>query len=226
MQENETNKFSFLLTVWPSAKVKAIEEYKLVEVNDANKHGRERERERERERQRDRDRERQRQRQREKSCKFSTLKILPHKADGHNWLHWSICYWYGLKISLQNINCKFTQILHTHKALTFLNNSLVKYHGYHVRQTDISSVYQISLHFFCTLWLKVRITETTIRLHSADSFISPTMHSKEIVTTNESENLEAIPRVSDQNGISLQWYIVEIYHSGQKPLICNYSYTT
>ena len=25
--------------------------------------------------------------------------------------------------------------------------------------------------------------------------------------------------VSDQNGVSLQWYIVEIYHSGRKPLI-------
>ena len=25
-------------------------------------------------------------------------------------------------------------------------------------------------------------------------------------------------RVSEQNGISLQWYIVEIYHSGQKPV--------
>ena len=28
-----------------------------------------------------------------------------------------------------------------------------------------------------------------------------------------------IKRVSNQNGTSLQWYIVEIYHSGQKPLI-------
>ena len=33
----------------------------------------------------------------------------------------------------------------------------------------------------------------------------------------------SISRVSNQNGLSLQWYIVEIHHSGQKPLIC-YSY--
>ena len=32
--------------------------------------------------------------------------------------------------------------------------------------------------------------------------------------------LYSISRVSDQNGIFLQWYIVEIYHSGQKPSIC------
>ena len=28
-------------------------------------------------------------------------------------------------------------------------------------------------------------------------------------------------RVSDQNGAYLQWYIVEIYHSGRKPSICD-----
>ena len=34
-------------------------------------------------------------------------------------------------------------------------------------------------------------------------------------------NLHAnISRVSDQNGISLQWYIVETCHSGRKPFIC------
>ena len=32
--------------------------------------------------------------------------------------------------------------------------------------------------------------------------------------------MKIISRVSDQNGISLQWYIVEIHHSGWKSLIC------
>ena len=33
----------------------------------------------------------------------------------------------------------------------------------------------------------------------------------------KNENMNKL-RVSDQNGISLQSYIVEIYHSGRKPL--------
>ena len=44
------------------------------------------------------------------------------------------------------------------------------------------------------------------------------IYSQDIPFWSETLNTQS-PRVSNQNGVSLQWYIVKIYHSGQKPSI-------
>ena len=62
-------------------------------------------------------------------------------------------------------------------------------------------------------------------LHTAGKFRFHAMVSLAAVSVHAStlSKLKKNPRVSDQNGISLQWYIVKIYHSGRKPSKCNNS---